>query len=206
MSGMLPSDSPLSSESRALTDDRGVRVLQLDDDEAEGVISSLSSDTARSILVRLHDSPHTASELADTVDTSVQNVRHHLSNLEEAEIVRVTDTKYSVKGREMNVYEPTENAFVVCVGDETPEESTLDALKQLFGAAIALVIGSAIVQWAFGTGVVDLGGPDTAPRVQDSIGAASEPTLALLPPGVAFFAGGLLVLLVIATIQLLKRR
>jgi DNA-binding transcriptional ArsR family regulator len=173
-------------------------VLWLDDDESEQLINSLSSETARSLVTALHEAPATASELSESVDTSLQNVRHHLTNLQDAGLVQVTDTRYSVKGREMNVYAPTDDSLVVCVGREDDRSTFVDSLKRLIGTVAVLGVASLLVQFAFGTGVVDLGGPETAPRVGDSIGATAEPLLGLLPPGAAFLAGGLLVLAVVA--------
>jgi len=190
MSGLLPSqaEGDVSAE-----DDGELRVLSLTDDDAEDLIGSVSSETARSILTALEERPATASELAETVSTSLQNVRHHLGNLEEAGLVEVADTRYSVKGREMKVYAPTQDSLVVCVGDED-KERFLDSLERFVGALAVLAVGALAVERAFGTGVVDLGGPGTAPRVGDSVGSATGPLLGLVPPGVAFLAGGLLVL------------
>lgn len=192
MSGLLPSDTQPVHQS-----DGDLRVLWLDDEESEQLINSLSSETARSLLTALHDSPATASELSETVDTSLQNIRHHLTNLQDAGLVQVADTRYSVKGREMNVYAPTDDSLVVCVGREDDRSTFLDSLKRLLGTVALLGLTSLLVQFAFGTGVVDLGGPSTAPRVGDSVGGAAGPLLGLLPPGAAFLAGGLLVLAVV---------
>jgi predicted transcriptional regulator len=113
MSGVLPSET----ERGATEDDGGdFRVLPLDDDEAARLINCLAADTARSTLAALQNDSATASELADAVGTSLQNVRHHLDNLREAGLVRVVDTRYSVKGREMKVYAPARDSLVVCVG------------------------------------------------------------------------------------------
>lgn len=217
MSGLLPSDADArerdrdageAADGRDETDDAGgdgggsadgtgtgtgTRVCWLDDDDADALIGSLSSDTARSLLSALHDEPHTASELADAADTSVQNVRHHLGNLREAGLVTDGGTRYSVKGREMTVYEPTSERLVVAVGSDEDRSSFLDSLRGLFGVLGLLGLASLLVQWAFETGTA-LGGPAVGPRVGDSAGGAVGPVLGLLPPGVAFFAGGLLVL------------
>ncbi|MFB6124289.1 MAG: ArsR/SmtB family transcription factor [Haloferacaceae archaeon] len=194
MSGLLPSQS----DPDVAADDGELRVVSLTDDDAATLIRSLSSETARAIVAALHEDPATASELSESVSTSLQNVRHHLGQLEEAGVVRVADTRYSVKGREMNVYAPSEDSLVVCIGSETDEERFLDSLERLVGA-LALLVGVAlVVQRAFGAGVVDLGGPGTAPRVGDGVGEAVGPVLGLLPPGVAFFAGGALVLALVA--------
>ncbi|WP_101297675.1 ArsR/SmtB family transcription factor [Halegenticoccus soli] len=200
MSGLLPSDTDTTQSQGG-----DLRVLWLDDEESERLISSLSSDTARSILTALHDHPATASELAEEIDTSLQNVRHHLKNLQEAGLVRIADTRYSVKGREMNVYGPADDSLVVCVGREDDRSTFLDSLQRLIGAVALLGIASLVVQAAFGPAVADLGGPGTAPRVGDSFGSAADPVLGLLPPGAAFFAGGLLVLALVAAWDAFRR-
>ncbi|MFC4356347.1 ArsR/SmtB family transcription factor [Halobium salinum] len=212
MSGLLPSDTEpartesagdegVSGSAAAAPDaDGDLRVLWLDDEESERLISSLSSDTARSVLTALHERPATASELSEEVDTSLQNVRHHVNNLTDAGLVRVADTRYSVKGREMNVYAPSDDPMVVCVGREDDRGDFLDSLKRLVGVAAVVGLFAALVQSAFGAGVVDLGGPATSPRIPDAVGGA-EPVLGLLPPGVAFLAGGLLALAAVAALE-----
>lgn len=193
MSGLLPSEPPEGEDREG-----DLRVLWLDDEESDELISSLSSDTARSILTTLYDEPATASELSERVDTSIQNVRHHLTRLQDAGLVQVSDTRYSVKGREMNVYAPVDDSLVVCVGRADDRSTFLDSLKRLVGTVAVLGLLSLVVQATFGAGVVSLGGPGTAPRVGDSLGGATGPVLGLLPPGAAFLAGGLLVLALVA--------
>lgn len=192
MSGLLPSESSAVAADQA-EDDGGTRLLWIDDDEAETLIGSLSSETARSVLTALHEEPRTASELADHVDTSLQNVRHHINNLTEADLVEAKETRYSVKGREMKVYGPVDDSLVVCVGDKDEQGSILDSLRQFVGAAAALVVGSLLVHFTYGTAGV--AGP-SGPRVPDSVGGTGE-LLSMLSPGMAFLAGGLVVLAVL---------
>ncbi|WP_435147303.1 ArsR/SmtB family transcription factor [Halobaculum sp. P14] len=175
--------------------DGDIRVCWLDDDDADTLIGALSSGTARTLLSALHDSPSTASELADAADTSVQNVRHHLGNLQDAGLVEDAGTRYSVKGREMTVYAPADERVVVAVGNDTDRSSFLDSLKGLIGTLAVLGVGAAAVEWAFGLGAVSLTGPASAPRVGDAVSSVSTgPLLGLVSPGAAFIAGGLLVL------------
>ncbi|SDX53413.1 ArsR/SmtB family transcription factor [Halobellus clavatus] len=122
MSGLLPSET----QRDGAEDVDDVRVLPIEDEEAARLLNCLSSDTARSTLSALHDDASTASELADAVGTSLQNVRHHLQNLRDADLVRVVGTRYSVKGREMNVYAPTRESLVVCVGDPSTTDGRPD--------------------------------------------------------------------------------
>jgi DNA-binding transcriptional ArsR family regulator len=195
MSGLLPSESDAMAADEA-DDAGGTRLLWLDDDDADTLLGSLSSDTARSVLVALHEEPKTASELAEHVDTSLQNVRHHLENLTEAELVETTETRYSVKGREMKVYAPVNDSLVLCVGDTEERNSLFSSLRRYIGAAVALVVGSLLVQFAFGTGLSGVDGP-TSPRVADSVGGSTE-LLGVISPGAAFLAGGLVVLAAVA--------
>lgn len=195
MSGLLPSET--EPETVPPEEDGDLRVLWLDDEEAEALIGSLSSETARSVLTALHEGPKTASELSDSVDTSLQNVRHHLGNLQEAGLVEVRDTRYSVKGREMNVYGPVQDSLVVAIGREDDRTSFIESLRGLVGTVAALIVGALFVQWSYGLAVADLGGPGTAPRLGDAYGPVADPVMGLLSPGVAFLAGGLLVLAVL---------
>jgi DNA-binding transcriptional ArsR family regulator len=78
--------------------------LVLGDEESTAVIESLSPETARRILSALADRPATASDVAERVDTSIQNAHYHLTNLRDANLVTDAGTWYSSKGTEMTVY------------------------------------------------------------------------------------------------------
>ena len=194
MSGLLPSESDAVAADGA-DDEGGPRLLWLDDEEVEPLIGSLSSDTARSLLTALHEEPRTASELAEAVDTSLQNVRHHLSNLQEAELVEVAETRYSVKGREMKVYAPVDDSLVVCVGNESERSGMLDSLRRYVGAAAAVLAGSLLVHATVNVGGGGIDGP-TGPRVADSVG--SDALLGTVPPALLFLAGGIVALAAVA--------
>lgn len=194
MSELLPSESDVESEQNG-----ELRTLWLDSDEAGDLLSSLASDTARAILTALHEDPATASEIATRVDTSLQNARHHLGNLEEAGLVRVADTRYSEKGREMKVYAPSEDPMVVFVGREERRKGFVDSLRQLVPVATLLALVSVLVHWLVTPGTGSQFGGDL-PRVGDSLGGAGGGLLGV-PAGLVFFAGGLLVLTLIAAWQ-----
>lgn len=194
MSGLLPSESD-GVAAEGADDDGGPRLLWLDDEEVEPLIGSLSSSTARSLLTTLHEEPRTASELAEAVDTSLQNVRHHLSNLQEADLVEVTETRYSVKGREMKVYAPVDDSLVVCVGNENERSGLLDSLRRYIGGAVAVLVGALLVHATVEVGAGGVAGP-SGPRVADSIGSGA--LLGTVPPALLFLAGGLVALAAVA--------
>ncbi|WP_380675125.1 ArsR/SmtB family transcription factor [Salinigranum sp. GCM10025319] len=126
MAGLLPSKPDIDPSDEP-------RVVGLDSDAADELIDALSSTTTRKVLAALHEEPASASELAERVDTSLQNVQYHLRKLEDAGLVEVGDTVYSEKGREMNVYTPADRALVVVAGREEETTGLKAALSRLLG-------------------------------------------------------------------------
>ncbi|GAA0649031.1 ArsR/SmtB family transcription factor [Salarchaeum japonicum] len=122
------------------------RLVDISEDAADDVFAALSSGTARAAYAALHDDPRTASDLADVTDTTVQNVRYHLDNLQDAGLVEVVDTWYSERGTEMKVYAPTDTSLVVFAGDDDDRSTLLTVLRELVGGVGALAVGAVAVQ------------------------------------------------------------
>ncbi|WP_459194805.1 ArsR/SmtB family transcription factor [Halosimplex sp. J119] len=127
---LLPSSG---SESES-TQDGSLRLLDIDDDEADEVFETLSSKTTRAILAELHRTPRTPAELAEQTDTTVQNAMYHLEKLEDAGLARVTEIRYSSRGKEMRVYAPSEHPAVVFLGTDDRKSSLIAKLKRFLGA------------------------------------------------------------------------
>lgn len=174
--------------------ERDPAVLAIDDAEADEIFAALSSTTARSILAVLFEKPRTASELADEVDTSVQNVSYHLDNLEESDLVEVVETWYSDQGKEMKVYAPANEALVLFAGDGISRSSFLDAVKRLVGFVSLFGLVGVIVDR-----LTRQSAPSGTPLTPGAGQPDSEPILVTVPPGVLFFLGSVLALLVIGT-------
>ena len=133
-------------EKVSLDDGREPRLVDLDDDVADEVFKALSSGTTRRIFASLHDTPQTASDLADVTDTSVQNTQYHLQKLADADLVEVVDTWYSERGTEMKVYAPTDESLVLYAGND--KQGSLRALlKRVVGLVALLLPASAVVAW-----------------------------------------------------------
>ena len=194
------------------------RVVGVDGDDADAVLSALSADTARSILTALHEEPATASELADRVDTTLQNVQYNLESLEDAGLVHEADTVYSEKGREMTVYGPADRALVVVAGREEETSGLRGALKRLLGGLAPLAVVAAAAEWLLdGPFAPDLAG--TGDAGDYAISAASTeaadgavdagPTLLdslSSSPGVLLFLGGVVALVAATSVAALARR
>jgi DNA-binding transcriptional ArsR family regulator len=225
MSGLLPSTS------EAEPPEGDPRVIGVDDADAEELLSALSADTARSLLAEVHDSPGTPSELADRADTSLQNAQYHIEKLEAANLIDVIDTRYSEKGREMNVYGAQDAPVVLFAGSSEQGQDVRSALTSLIGGVGVVAVGALAVQEWLGRGIGALfGGGGTVPTgesggdagvmvAQESnvtttvaktagdtyeIAGAAEQA-AGLPPGLLFFLGGILALGVMSAVLYTRR-
>lgn len=147
MSGLLPSTS------EAEPPETEPRVVGVDDEDADRLLAALSSGTARSVYAALHDQPMTPSEVAEQVETSLQNAQYHIGKLADAELIDVHDTRYSAKGREMKIYAPADAPVVLFAGPSDESSSVKAVLTNLLGGVGVLGIASLLVQQLFGDGV-----------------------------------------------------
>ena len=224
---LLPSRDPAAPDAEP-------RVIGVDSEDADDVLSALSAETARNLLAELNREPAPPGELADRVDTSLQNAQYHLDKLENAGAVEVVDTAYSQKGREMDVFAPANQPLVICAGDEQETSGLRAALSNLLGGLAVVALASAFVQELFGGGLSALFGPtvrsgsaDTADpqpslyaengTVPDggftdtAVGAIDGATqggaaAGSIEPGIAFFAGGAVVLAAMTVLWYSRRR
>jgi DNA-binding transcriptional ArsR family regulator len=194
-----------STRDTSPADEADPRVVGLDDEDADELLSALSSGTARRVLSELHDDPATPSELADRVETSLQNVQYHLGNLDEAELVEVVDTVYSEKGREMKVYAPADRPLVMFASPERERTGLKATLMNFLGAVGVLGLASVVVQAVLGDlplpfGMAGSGQPTSGdgggsgPSVMTAETTSAAEQAAGLPPGLLFFLGGAIVL------------
>ncbi|MXV64478.1 helix-turn-helix domain-containing protein [Natronorubrum sp. JWXQ-INN-674] len=153
------------------------RIVDLEGEDADAVFSALSSTTARQIYARLENEPGTPSDVADAIDSSIQNVRYHLENLEEAGLIEVVDTWYSSRGNEMSVYAATDGPLIVTSDDSTASRLR-EALSRFVGGLGALAGGSLLVQhgltrWA--ESATDSSAAEAAPAGVEDGDDAGEP-------------------------------
>lgn len=97
-------------------------MVGLADDEAASVFETLSSRTARRVIAHLYEGPATATEVAEAVDTSLQNATYHLSQLSDAGLVEEAGTWYSSRGVEMTVYTPTSEPLLLVAGTDVSDD------------------------------------------------------------------------------------
>ncbi|SFS08369.1 Helix-turn-helix domain-containing protein [Halomicrobium zhouii] len=138
---LLPSRGPDVSTAQ----EGEMEVIGVDED-VDGVLDALASNTARAVLNAIYDDPGTPSEIADRLDMSIQKVSYHLEKLEDEELIAVAGTRYSEKGQEMNVYEPPEDPLVLFVGTRERKDSLRTMVKRLLPTVGILALASVAVQ------------------------------------------------------------
>lgn len=171
------------------------RLVNIEADDADEVFSALSSTTARRTYAALAEEPRTASDLAESLDCSLQNVRYHLENLSDAGLVTEVDTWYSSRGSEMTVYGTTDGPLVLFAGDQATGSEVRDALQTLVGGGALLAVLGVLINWFMRP---DPAGEEVIMMTKSTGGAAGtglEWVVAL--PGLLFAVGGMVVLLAV---------
>ena len=172
------------------------RVLHVATEETDAVIDALGSTTARDLFRAVHAEPAPPSALARRVDTSVQNVHYHLTNLEAAGLVEPSGHSYSEKGNEMTVYGPAADPLVLTADPDPNVRANLDrTIRDWATGVAALGLTSLAVQ----LGVERLIGGTPIDLFDPASRGVSDPTwfvgtaAAAAEPGLLFFLGGLIV-------------
>jgi len=160
--------------SETTTEEGQPRVVDLEGEDADAVFSALSSTTARQIYARLDEDPGTPSDIADAIDSSIQNVRYHLDNLEDAGLVAVVDTWYSSRGNEMSVYATTDGPLIV-TSDKSRAAKLKEALSRFIGGIGALAGGSLLVQYALTRWLGPTGSTGGESRPEEPAGNGTAP-------------------------------
>jgi predicted ArsR family transcriptional regulator len=112
MASAFPHQTSVETTLRKQTD-----IVVSIDGESTDVLCALSSETSQGILAALKKDPGTASDIADQVGTSLQNIHYHLDKLCETGLIEPVDTWYSAKGKEMTVYALTTEQLVIHFGE-----------------------------------------------------------------------------------------
>ncbi|RQG93152.1 ArsR family transcriptional regulator [Natrarchaeobius halalkaliphilus] len=148
-------------------------VAGLEDEDADKLFDALGSKTSRAILAACYEQGRTRSELADDLETSIQNVSYHVDKLESADLLEAVETRYGQNGREVTVYEPSKRAVVVAAGEPGVVDRLADAVDRLFApitfvGLLAMTV-AAIVRGPARVGMLgdDAGTATTAPTAPE---------------------------------------
>ncbi|HUU74731.1 MAG TPA: helix-turn-helix domain-containing protein [Methanoregulaceae archaeon] len=193
-----------------------VIVLQPGDERAQKVARAIASQTANDILHILQEGPKTASDLTGVLSIPMGTVKYHIENLLEAGLLEVSETRYSVKGREVKVYSLKDQLLIVAPRDKNIR-SILLRYATLFVVVVFATFGFYILQpllfAAGGNGEMAI---QEAPLVEKDIGIMAQPAPSADYSSfsgsheaiIAFFMGGcmVLILLLIYEVYLWKKK
>jgi DNA-binding transcriptional ArsR family regulator len=150
MGRILPTTSETTVER-----DGNPQLVCLDEDRSEAILAAVQSQTARSVLRTLTEEPMTPTDIAESLDQSLENTSYHLDNLQEAGLVEGVDTVYSEKGREMTVYGPVSEPLLLFFGSSENEPGLRSAFASFVPAIGPVAVLIALKEVLSGT--LDIG-------------------------------------------------
>ena len=137
-----------------------VIILEPGDERAQKISKAMASQTASDILQLLAEDKKSLTEITDRLDIPLTTAKYHIENLLEAGLIAVSQTKYSIKGREVKIYTLT-NQLLVVAPRQSNVRSLLLKYASLFGiVAVGSVVISAIIP-LFGPGSMIRGSANT---------------------------------------------
>jgi DNA-binding transcriptional ArsR family regulator len=181
-----------------------VIVLEPGDERAQKIGKAIASPTANEILHILAEGPKTASDLTEVLNIPMGTLKYHIENLLEAGLIEITETRYSVKGREVKVYALRDQLLIVA-----PKVTSIRSILLKYASLFVIVIVASMAMFAILPllqHVPPVAGPATVQNDAGGAGTFSEKALSadnglpLQSPAailLGFFMGGCLVLLVL---------
>ena len=184
-----------------------VIVLEPGDERAQKIGKAIASPTANEVLHILAGGPKTASDLTEILDIPMGTLKYHIENLLEAGLIEITETRYSVKGREVKVYALRDQLLIVA-----PKVTSIRSILLKYASLFVIVIVASMAMLAILPLLQNAPSAALPPVTQtDSGGGAGAGMLAekvvnadtnlaapqSAAPIIAFFMGGCLVLLIL---------
>jgi len=192
-----------------------VVVLEPGDIRAQKIAKAMGSPTAGDILQLLAEKPQSLSDITERLSLPMNTAKYHIENLIDAGVIAVADTRYSVKGRTVKIYSLTDQLLIVAPR-RADIRSMLTKYAALFGIVAVASLGISSILPLLSTGSTNEAVfAATAPTVSDATGGAGSREVALqsmkmssdtfaggvpaagIDPSLAFFCGGLMVIMIL---------
>lgn len=126
-------------------DPEAPEVVGLEGEDADVIFDALSSETTREVLSKCYDGGRTRSELADELDTSLQNVSYHVEKLEGAGLIEPAEIRYGENRQEVRVYEPSKEAILIAAGETGLIDRIKHAVERLFSPVVILALAASAI-------------------------------------------------------------
>jgi DNA-binding transcriptional ArsR family regulator len=117
-----------------------VVLLEPGDERAQKIAKAMSSQTASDILQLLAESPQSLTGITERLAIPLTTAKYHTENLLDAGLIQVSETKYSVKGREIKIYSLTNQLLIVA-----PRQSNVHSLLLKYASLFGIVVLGSLV-------------------------------------------------------------
>lgn len=95
--------------------EKNVKVLFISEDSRK-LVQVLSNANSIKILQLLETRNMSAGEIAEKLSLGLNTLKYNLDSLLEVDLIRVSGTKWSQRGRKIKIYEPVERIIVLVPG------------------------------------------------------------------------------------------
>jgi len=108
--------------------EKNLEILFLSEDSRK-IIQALSNANSIKILQLLETGSMSAGEIAESLGLGLNTLKYNLDSLLEVDLIRVSGTKWSRRGRKIKIYERIEKIIILIPGRKNISEvSVLDLL------------------------------------------------------------------------------
>ncbi len=165
--------------------------LEPGQEKAQKFIRVISNQNACDVLQLLREAgPLRLSDIAEKMGGSLNATKYHIENLMDAGLVEISNTRYSVKGRKVKIYQMKNQIFIVAPSMTEKKQIISAVLK--YGGVLGVYLFIAVILVAF----VPFVGPAVSVPLVGSLGGPAGGTI-LLDTGV------IAILLIAAAITIL---
>lgn len=95
--------------------EKNLEILFLSEDSRK-LVQALSNVNSIKILQLLESKDMSAGELAEELGLGLSTLKYNLDSLIEVDMIRVSEVKWSQRGRKIKIYEPVEKIIVLVPG------------------------------------------------------------------------------------------
>lgn len=120
-----------------------VVVLEPGDEQATKIAKAMSSQTASDILSLLAAGAKSLTDITEQLKIPLTTVKYHTENLLDAGLIKISETRYSIKGREVKMYALTDRLLIVA-----PKRTNVRDLLLKYSSLFAIVVAGSLSVFA----------------------------------------------------------
>ncbi|MFA6362768.1 ArsR/SmtB family transcription factor [Methanoregula sp.] len=120
-----------------------VVVLEPGDERAQKIAKAMGSQTASDILTLLAAGTKSLTDITEQLNIPLTTAKYHAENLLDAGLITVSETRYSIKGREVKMYSLTDQLLIVA-----PKQTNVRALLLKYSSLFGIVIAGTLAIFA----------------------------------------------------------